>query len=245
AMLFGYDTAETWSSFMTSGIVGVVALSVLVVLLLAGLWFAANALRRRAGLPVFPAPPARMSDAVVGGAALGSVIATGWILLAAASADIPGVPETSMGQAVPVLSQVLALPPFILGFLPVFAIPLLLIVTSAGAWIWRLLLGLILLTLLAGVMLPARSGAASGLSIAVSVATVVAVVIAIRVWGSLGLAAWIAAALAAYALLATRGALEAANALDAGSFALGALAAVGALAIGALTANRWDTKQVR
>ena len=173
------------------------------------------------------------------------MIATGWILLAAVSTDVSQAPQTSLAQAMPILSQVLSLPSLILGFLPVFAIPLLLIVTLARGWIWRLLLGLILLTLLAGVMLPARSGAASAMSIAVSVATLAAVAVAIRVWGSLGLAAWIAAALAAYALLSTRGALEAANALDAGSFALGAVLAAGALVIGASAANRSDTKRAR
>ncbi|MGI8618460.1 MAG: CPBP family intramembrane glutamic endopeptidase, partial [Gemmatimonadaceae bacterium] len=157
ASLLGYDTAEPWSSFITSNVVGVVGGSVFLLLLVSGMWLALNALRRRVGIPVF-APPAfgdNRNGALLAGAAMGSVFAISGIVLPLVTSPLPSPPATSLASAVPVASQLLALPPFVLLLVPVVAVPLLLIAALARGWRSRLLLGLVLLALLSGAMLPA------------------------------------------------------------------------------------------
>lgn len=231
SMLFGYNTAETWSSFMTSSLLVGISVSVVFVLVFAGLWLTANALRRRVGIPVIAAPAGRISDAIIAGAAIGSVVVGFSILLAAIRSGIPPTPQTSLGQAVPLLSKVMSLPFSVFGLVPAIAIPLLVIVALARGWLSRLVLGLVLLALLAGIVLPLRAGPADPMSMAVSALAIVVFALAIRTWGGLGVTTWLAAAFAARALLALRGAIHAANTLDAWAQVLGVIAALGALAI--------------
>ncbi|CAN5691591.1 hypothetical protein BH23GEM1_BH23GEM1_05590 [soil metagenome] len=232
ASLFDYDTAESWTSFITSRMVGVIGTGVFLLLLVAGLWLAVNALRRRAGMPVFAPPGAGegRSDALLAGAAMGSVFAIFVTVLRVTSA-FPSAPETALTSALPAAARLLALPPFVLLLLPLVAIPLLLIVALAREWRPRLLLGLLLLALLSGVMLPGSIDPVTPLRIAAGISALVAITLAIRTWGSLGVASWIVAAVTAFALFSLRNALHSANSVDAWAHVLGVVAAAGALAL--------------
>ncbi|MDQ3996277.1 MAG: CPBP family intramembrane metalloprotease, partial [Gemmatimonadota bacterium] len=66
--LYSYDTAEPWSTFVGTTALSFVA-PVLLTLMLAGLWLALGALRRRVGIPMTPAGPARSArtDVLVAG----------------------------------------------------------------------------------------------------------------------------------------------------------------------------------
>lgn len=232
AAIFEYDTAETWSSFITSSIVGVVAGGVFLLLLVSGLWLALNALRRRIGIPIL-APPAAgqtRSAALLAGAALGSVFAISGIVLPLLTSPLPSPPATSLASAVPVASQLLALPLFVVPLVPAVAIPLLLVVALARGWRSRLLLAVVLLALLSGVMLPRSMDSVTPISIVATLAALVAIILAVRTWSSPGVASWITAGITAFALFAARNALHAANSVDTSAHVLGLVAAAGALA---------------
>ncbi|MGI8618968.1 MAG: hypothetical protein ACR2L6_07735, partial [Gemmatimonadaceae bacterium] len=233
ASLLEYDTAEPWSSFITSSVVGVIGGSVFLLLLVSGAWLALNALRRRLGIPVF-APTAvgdKRNGALLAGAAMGSVFAIFGIVLPLVTPGLPSPPATSLASAVPVASQLLALPPFVLLLVPVVAVPLLVIAALARGWRSRLLLGLVLLALLSGAMLPASMEPLTPLSIAARLSALVAIIVVVRTWGSMSAASWIAAALSAYALFAARNALHSSNSVDAWTHVLAVIAAAGALVL--------------
>jgi hypothetical protein len=233
ASLLDYDTAEPWSSFITSNVVGVIGGSVFMLLLVSGTWLALNALRRRLGIPVF-APTAvgdKRNGALLAGAAMGSVFAIFGIVLPLVTPGLPSPPATSLASAVPVASQLLALPQFVLLLVPVVAIPLLLIAALAREWRSRALLGLVLAALLAGAMLPASMEPVTPLGIVARLSALVAILLAIRTWGSLHAASWIAAAVSADALFAARNALHSANSVDAWTHVIGVIAAAGVLAL--------------
>jgi MFS family permease len=238
SMMLGYDTAQPWTSYVTTTTLAAAVGAAFFVLLVAGLWMAANALRRRVGVPVVPTygdGRNGMRDAVLAGAALGAVSATAALLRQAVSAGIPPAPGTSMDQAIPVLSGIIGLPVAVLAVVPAVAMPLLVIAAVTRLTAYRLLLGAGLVLLLAGVMVQPSSGGASPVMLVVSVVGLVAIAAAVMVWGGFSVITWIAAALTAVGLLGIHEVIRASNATDRMAEGLAVVAVVLAL----LALSRW------
>lgn len=213
SMLSQYDTAVTWSTFLTTQIVGVVAVSAFFILILAGLWLAANALRRRAGggIPAFPraGSPTASKDAVVAGVALGSLVAITQLVRAVTPSGVPPAPETSLDQMLPWMSGLISLPTFVLGMVPFVAIPPLVIAGLARRTPYRVLLALALLVMLAAISVPMGQRLPTPGTVVLSAAAAVALWFGIGSWGSLCVVVWLGAALANRALMALHHAIYA------------------------------------
>lgn len=231
--LAGYDTTEPWTSFLTSRILGGGAAVVVFLLFVAGLWLLMDALRRRVGVPVLPSQPdgTGVRDALLGGTAMGAVFAAVGTLRGLTMSEAGRTPATALGDSLPLLTQALALPESVLALVPAIAIPVLLVVALARGWAQRLALGGLLVVLLASISLGISIETPTVPLVASGLLTVLALTLAIRAWGSLGVAAWVAAALAAEIFGGVRGAMRATNGVDAGAHVIGVVTAAVALAI--------------
>jgi hypothetical protein len=232
SVLAEYVTAVPWSTFLTSQIVGLIASTVFFVLVLAGLWLAANALRRRVGggIPVFPRADSALAsnDAIVAGVALGSLVAIAQLVSGAVGSGVPPAPETALNQIVPGISGVISLPTFVLGMVPVIAIPPLVIGGLARRTRYQVLLSLVLLALLAVIAVPLQRPTTPR-TVVLSAAAVVALWFGIRSWGPLCAVAWVVAALANRALMALHVAIHPPSAPEQLTAALAVLASLALL----------------
>jgi hypothetical protein len=204
-----YDTAKPWSSFLTSNLIMSFAGAVMMTLVMAGLWLAVDALRRRAGVPVWGKPRSGMSDGLLAGLGLAGVSSLtdvfGMIARRMNPAEIPPAPESVFDSAIPLVSGVLGIPSAVLLMIPVAAIPLLVIVGLANSVRGRALVALLMLGLVAGVVASSSETAATPVSMAATVASLVITVIAFRAWAPTSAMSWIVAALASGMLPMLRG----------------------------------------
>ncbi|MFI5312210.1 MAG: hypothetical protein ACHQQ3_13300, partial [Gemmatimonadales bacterium] len=229
-ILFQYDTAVPWSTYVGSTWIGVV-FSALPALVVAGLWLATNALRRRAGIPLLAdaSGGATGRDALLAGLALGSLLALPRLLSNFVAPSIPSGPQTLLDQALPWLDGALGVPMGAVTIVPVVAIPALTVLGLARRTSIRAALALALVGLAAGTALPLaqRNGSVAPLGLALGGVAVIALVGAMRAWGGVCVMAWVVAAVTYRALSSLHVALHAPTAVEQVSGLLGALASMG------------------
>ncbi len=228
-ILFEYDTAVPWSTYVSSTWIGI-AFSALPALVVAGLWLATNALRRRAGIPFFSdsSRGATGSTVLVAGLALGSLLALPGLLAPFAAPAIPPGPQTLLDQAVPWLGGVLGMPMRAATIVPVVAIPALVVRGLTDRTPLRVVLVLLLLGLAVGTALPIsqRDGSTSPVAVLLAVAAAVALLAAIRAWGGVCVLAWVVAALTERALSSVHLALHAPTGVERAAGLLGVFASL-------------------
>jgi MFS family permease len=224
-MLFGYDTAQPWTSYVVTTILSAVVGGAFFLLLIAGLWLLANSLRRRVGIPAIA------DGAVLGGAGIGAVAAAAGIVRSAVANSFPAAPGTAMDKAVPILDGLLSLPVGALAVVPVVAIPLLVIAAATRSTALRYMMGVGLVALLAGAFSSAGGAAPTLSSLIASLAGLAAIAATIHLWGGSAVAAWLSAAVTAIGVLALHEVMSAANPVDLISEALAVIGAIGALAL--------------
>jgi hypothetical protein len=195
--LYQYDTATPWSTFVSTTAVSVM-LSALSALLILALWLLMDGLRRRVGIPLFPAT-AEVNDGAVAGAALGVLfVLPGLIRGLLSRTTVPAPPATQLDRTMPAIAQVLGIPLQEAGGLLGTAILVLLIVAlSRRTWV-RVLIGLGVCALAAGLTAneAERFGASGILWLAVTVCVELALlVVALRTWGARSVWSWGIAAL--------------------------------------------------
>jgi membrane protease YdiL (CAAX protease family) len=198
ARLYSYDTAESWGNFLTTtglGFLGAIPL----VLIFVGLWFALDALRRRAGIPMLEGPPSRSTSNTMLVAALG----LGGIIYAMTRFDalipragMPRMPATSLNDLAPALAGITDIPMSSMLIVAIVGIPLLTIAALSPRWSMRALMGALVLGLVAIVGLSGPSGNdIDPVGVTLVIAGVIVVVIALLVGGARSAWSWIVAAL--------------------------------------------------
>lgn len=197
--VFSYDTASAWSNHIGMSVIGVLVVSVLA-LLLVGLWLVVESLRRRVGMPAWPAPDTAR-DALLAGVSLGAVFALSeslrtWV----APSGTGAAPSTTLDAAFPVLA---GLPDVVMGVAGpamVAAIPLLALMAlwsrERDRWIVLAAFVAIGAALVGPVTVGERPAPPTLAEGVVAAFTLVASVWAIRTWGRWGPVAWLAAAAA-------------------------------------------------
>lgn len=230
-----WDTATPWTSHLAALALSAVLGAAVAGLAAGGLWTAADALRRRAGVPFWPhvpngpAPARAARDAVLFGAALGiAPAALGALAPLARVTAWPEPPTTALDRvlpwATPALGTVDALFAAAALALPVVAF-------AAGLRTARArLLALGGAALLIGL---AASGDGVGPAAAAAAALGVAAFAALTTWafGRASALPWIAAPLAARAVTGVTAARAAANVTDAAGALLGGAIALALLAL--------------
>jgi hypothetical protein len=227
-LLAAWPTSMPWTRYLAQSAlttaIGVAALGAMV----AGLWLLADALRRRTGVPFWPAPAAGgVHDAVLAGSALGVGTAAVGLVVDRLRPDAwPALPATVLDRLAPPLDGALGVLTGALVQPLVALLPLALAVAVRG-WGRRAAV----LALAAALLAPVARGDGGLGTAALVVAAELAVVAAlVRAFGAQSGLAWVFAALAGAVVDGLRGARVAASGADAAS---GLLAAVTAAAVGA------------
>ena len=237
--LFNYDTAQTWSSFLTRTALGFVV-AIPVVLIVFGLWLALNAMRRRAGIPMAAGEPSRSArnDVLAAGLGLGGIFfIVSQLDSYAPGAGMPRTPTTSLNELFPVLGGVLDIPTSTLLGVAMVGIPFLVVAALSTRWTMRALMASVFVALLLAFAWATSSGSGdiSPVRVALGIAGLASLAAALVFWGSLAAWSWIVAALAYQGLGGLRNAAYGAVWQDR---AAGALTLVVALSVVALIARR-------
>jgi hypothetical protein len=220
--LASYDTAKPWSSYLTSNLITSVAGAVFMALVMAGLWLAVDALRRRAGVPVWAQPRASgLGDGLVAGLGIVGVSAFtdvfGLLARQVSKAGMPSAPSPLFDNTVPILSGAIELPVSIITMIPVAAIPLLVIVGLASQTRTRALIALLMLGLGAGALFSSGEAPTQPAQVAASVATLIVTVMAFRAWAATSAMTWIVAAIGSEILPMLRGTFTSGSVTAAGA----------------------------
>jgi hypothetical protein len=217
--LANYDTEVPWEMFVaTLGATG--AFAAVGALILAALWQLANAMRRRAGIPLALALPpggTRASEVELG-LAIGAVFALRdavlqWMVTGPASA-----PSTTLDQVMPLLAGAVDRLSSI-GVIPLMVIPALSVLGMSDRPRSRQILAVCFLLCLVG------AGADAGdlqdpLRLASNALLLAAVALALVSWGRVSALTWVIAAAASGAADALRAVLRAPTGLEQGGGAL-------------------------
>ena len=231
----GWDTEVPWSNFVASLTIAAVLGAVFAGVASGGLWTLADALRRRAGVPVLPragdvaATATRVRDGVLLGAALGTALPAlaGLTDFVRTAAGTPPTPGTALGTLLPWAAAALGAAASAVTA-PLAALPALAVAAGARSTRERLL-ALVAIALLAAVSAQVAadatiSGALAALAAVASVAVVVGVVWA---FGRAAALPWLVAGPAAGLVAELRAARTAANPTDrAGALLAAAVSAV-------------------
>jgi hypothetical protein len=205
--LFKYDTAQAWSSFIATTVLGVVVL-IPAVLILFGLWLALGAMRRRVGIPMLAGEPSRSAsnDMLIAGLGLGGVLfATSRLTTLVPRVWMPDTPTTALGDAFPLLAGVLDVPRIVMMTVATFGIPLLVVAGLSRGWGLRALMAAGLVALTGGaVWALAPASDIHPWTAGLAIARVAVVSVAVVVWGSLAAWSWLVAALAVLGLSSLR-----------------------------------------
>jgi hypothetical protein len=247
-VFYRWPTSVPWSTFMGTTAVTIVT-AVIPALVVVGLWLVMEALRRRVGVPLFPArDPAtrdrRDRDLLLAGVGLGSVAALAGILARLpARAGVPGPHSTLLNQSVPLLGEALAIP-LALAFTVVgVGIPALAVAGVSTRPVPRALAAALLalpLLVLALTLAPTGTNLVL-LAGALVLAGVGAVWASLRWWATWCAWAWVVGALVYRGLADVRSILHASTAVErgAGAVALGLTAVLIALAVRAGRGAEW------
>ncbi len=196
--LYSYDTAQPWSTFVGTTALGLVA-TVIVALLLAGLWLVLQTLRRRVGIPLLDDEPSRAAavNVLIAGAGIGGMV-YGITLLDGLipPGPLPSTPSSSLDQLVPWLAGIPGIPARAIGTVATMAIPILVVGGLTPRWRWRALMGLIMAMLVAAIAWPfVPVGDVRLARLPVLIAGLLGVVAAMVVWGRRSAWSWLVAAL--------------------------------------------------
>jgi hypothetical protein len=208
SQFFEYDTTEPWSRFVGTTILGFVV-TIPLALLGLGLWFALDAMRRRAGIPMLPGEPSRSTsrDVLIAGFGLaGIVYAVLPINALAGRVGLPRPPTTVLNDVVPWLSGVPEIPMSALMMVTLIGIPILIVaglserrrVRAGIAALAALLMGVAAWSIGAPEL--------DFLRAALIIVSVVVVSVAVVAWGALSVWSWLIAGLAIQAFNGLRGA---------------------------------------
>lgn len=219
--LAGWSTVDPWSTFVASLIIAAALGAVFAGALSAGAWSLADALRRRAGVPLLPgasgiAAAARIRDGVLLGAALGTALPAlaGLGELVRAAAGIPPAPATTLDALLPWAAPALgAIASAVNG--PLAALPALAVAAGAESRRGRLL-ALAAATLLLAVSAQVAADATVG-SVTVALAAVAGfalVVAVVWIFGRASALPWFVAGPAAGLVAELRAARAAVNPTD-------------------------------
>lgn len=212
SQLYGYDTAQPWSTFVGITVMGMM-LTLVVALILYGLWLGLAAMRRRAGIPMLEGNPSRAAaiETLIVGLGLGGIFyAASGAAAIAARGGLPRTPGTVLDQLVPWVAGVVDVPANALTAIVVIGIPVLVIAALSRRWSVRVALAAVMLALLTGVAWSAEpSGDPDPALAGLALATMVASLAALVAWGSHSAWSWIVAALAYFALDGLRDAVYA------------------------------------
>ena len=235
--LFAYDTAQPWARFVSTTLLALVA-TIPLALVALGLWFAVDAMRRRAGIPMLSGEPSRSTsnDMLIAGLGIaGIVYAITPLNALALRGGFPRTPTTVLNDVVPALSGVPHILMNTIMAVALIGLPLLVIAALADRWAVRAdfregsqpmtALGVISLLALIGVVAWSVNPDADPLGAALALASLGFVGVAVVVWGTLSAWSWIVAALAYQALNGLRGAAYGAVWQDRVASALTVLAA--------------------
>jgi membrane protease YdiL (CAAX protease family) len=205
--LFKYDTAQAWSSFIATTVLGVVVL-IPAVLILFGLWLVLSAMRRRVGIPMLAGEPSRSAsnDMLIAGVGLGGVLfATSRLTTLVPRVWMPDTPTTALGDVFPLLAGVLDVPMIVMMTVATFGIPLLVVAGLSRSWGLRALMVAGLVTLTGGaVWALAPASDVHPWAAVLAIARVAVVSVAVAVWGPLAAWSWLVAALAVLGLSSLR-----------------------------------------
>lgn len=197
SQLYGYDPAQPWRTHVGMTGLGYVT-SIVLVLVVYGLWLGVHALRRRVGIPM-TGEPASARDIVAAGLGMGGVayLAAGALALASERA-IPPVPSTSLDLLVPPLAGVLDVPLNAIMTCATIGIPLLVAAGISTRPLLRALAGSALAAIVAGAAWAMQSAAADVTPLGAALALIggALVVAATLRWGTHAAWSWIVAALA-------------------------------------------------
>lgn len=204
-LLFQYDTAMTWTTFLTTtaatqvlGLAGVLAVLVL--------WFLVNGLRRRVGIPLRLPAGGRLPDELLAGLALGSVPLVAAIPGRLLRADaLPSAPGTLLDRALPGLEPMLAMVPGAVYLVLMMALPVLAVRAFHDRRGPRQALGGAVLLMAAGAAIGLRHFTGGGLDLArdaAALVTAVAALAAVAAWGGVSVRTWFIASFSLAALQA-------------------------------------------
>jgi len=230
--LFAYDTAMPWSNWLAINLVAAIG-AVVPALIILGLWLALSALRRRVGVPLLPSGPNQRRDVLLAGLGTGAMFTLLRMAFAASRRSVvPGAPETSLGQAVPLLTHALSVPTDVAFAVTCVAIPALVVAGIGRGRVSRAAAAAALLApLLALALAVAPIGASAvGRTAEMTAALLVAAAISVWLWAPYSTWAWLLAGLAEAGFGAVRIAVHAPTGVERAAGML-ALAAVAGLAI--------------
>jgi hypothetical protein len=239
SVLFDYDTAQAWSSFLTRTALGFVV-AIPLVLVVFGLWLALSAMRRRAGIPMVAGEPSRSArnEILVAGLGLGSI----FFIISQLDSYVPGggmprTPTTALNELFPLLGGVLDMPTSTLMGIAMVGIPFLVVAALTQRWSLRALMAAVFVALLLVLAWSTSSGNAdiNPVRVALAIAGLASLALALVFWGGLAAWSWIVAALAYQGLAGLRNAAYAAVWQER---AAGALTLIFALALLTLIARR-------
>jgi membrane protease YdiL (CAAX protease family) len=241
SMLYLYDTARPWGSFITTTALGLAAPAV-GVLLLFGLWLVLGAMRRRVGIPMLAGEPSRSAsnDMLIAGLGLGGIVfALARLDAVVPRESIPKTPMTVLNEVVPLLAGIANIPVNALLLVALIGIPILVVAGLTPRWSLRALIGAAIVTLLGA--LAWSSAPTSDVDpgrVALVIVSVAVVSISLVVWGRLAAWSWIVAALAYQGLQGLRNAVYGPVWQERGAGALVVLVASALIAIIAHRAAR-------
>jgi membrane protease YdiL (CAAX protease family) len=230
--LFGYDTAMPWSNWLSINLVAAVG-AVVPALAFLGLWLALSALRRRAGVSLLPPEPGHGRDVLLAGLGLGATFTLLRMALAASrSPVVPGAPQTTLGEAMPLLTHALSVPTGVAFAVTFVAIPALVVAGIGRRRASRAAAAVALLApLLALALAVAPIGASAvGRTAEMTAALLVAAGVSVWLWAPYCTWAWLLAALADAGFGAVRSTFHAPTGVERAAGAL-ALATVVGLSI--------------
>jgi len=215
SQLSSYETAQPWSTFLGTTALGFLQ-AVVYPMILLGMFYVLDALRRRLAIPMLPAGTRSSAgtDMLIMGLGLGGATyaTSGLDLLIPAADDIPSTPWTNLDDLVPFLSGAPDFPAAVIGGVATLGIPILVVAGLTRRRSWR---ALIVVALLALVMTIAWAFTSTDdvnpYALALLIPVLVVVAVAIRVWGSRSGWAWFVGALFFQVLEGLRGAVHGAE----------------------------------
>jgi hypothetical protein len=202
SQLYSYDTAQPWSTFVGTTALGFVG-TVVLTLMLVGLWLVLGALRRRVGIPMVAGGPPRSTrtDMLIAGLGLGGIIYATTGLDAFPPGGMPPTPSTALNDVVPVLAGIADIPAAAIAGVAMVGIPILVVAGLSPRWSRRALIAAAIGTLVAAIAWSfTPAGDVDPARVTLLIASVVVTLVAIKVWGARSAWSWIVAALSYQAL---------------------------------------------
>ncbi len=230
-VLASYDTAMPWRNFLGLSLAELLAPPVAALIALA-LWYTLGALRRRAGIRLFPdgIGLAQRRDMLLAGLGAGALFALADIVPGVLQrTGVPAAPTTLLGRVVPALGTLFSVPVDAVMAVTTIGIPLLVVVGAARSTRGRALTGALLFLPLLGLVL---SEVPRGTNIWLAGAAFVLGALAflwliLRYWASYCGWSWVLAALIASGFRALRHLVHAPTLVEQGAGLVTLLGVVG------------------